>query len=411
MNENKNSQSKGSKSGLHKKLFSLLLIIVILAGAVILFRWMVATRPKAKERPNISSSTFVEVDTVKLSKEHLTVEAMGSVIAAKSISLSSQVNGEIISVNPRLQPGARFSTGEEILSIDPSDYQLAVQQKEAEAAQARSELELEYGNQLVAKREFELLGETVSRKELDLILRKPQLRKLEAHLKAVQSSLAQARLDVKRTHIHAPFNGIVEELKSNLGTRVTKGGEILTFTGADEFWVEVLVPASKLNLIKIADNRANSSGATVRIYNEAVWGKDVYRQGEIIQLMPGLEKNGRLARLIARIEDPLSLKNPQLPKLLLNSYVRVEIDCGFMEDVIAIDRKNIRNGNQIWVMDKDSKLDIRELDILLKQKEKLILKSGLAVGEQYITSPVSSPVTGMTVQLQKKNGKQVSHND
>ena len=118
--------------------------------------------------------------------------------------------------------------------------------------------------------------------------------------------------------------------------------------------------------------------------------------------MPGLEKSSQMAQLIVRVEDPLSLKDQSLPKLLLGSYVSVSIDCGHLENVIAVNREHIRNGNQLWVMDNNSKLDIRELELLIKDKEKLIVKDGLTVGERYITSPLASPVDGMSVELQQE---------
>ena len=406
MNQNEPGRTFGKPKSVSNKLLSLLLVIVILTGAFLLFRWMLATKPKAKHRHKMTVGTIVEVQTAQLSNEKIIIEAMGTVIAAKTISLTSQVSGEIIEVSPNLQPGSYFRQAEKMLSIDSADYKLGVQQKEADVVQARSELALEYGNQLVAKREFELLGEKVSAEELDLILRKPQLKKLEASLKAAESGLEQAKLDLARTEVRAPFNGVVETLQVNLGARVNSGTELVTFTGVDEFWIKILVPVNKLKWITIADSSSNSQGSTVQIYNESAWGKDIYRTGEVIRLMPGLEKSSQMAQLIVRIEDPLSLKDQSLPKLLLGSYVSVSIDCGHLENVIAVNREHIRNGNQLWVMDNNSKLDIRELELLIKDKEKLIVKDGLTPGERYITSPLAPPVDGMSVELQQEGKTQ-----
>ena len=86
---------------------------------------------------------------------------MGTVVPAESVTLQPQVDGEIVFVSDDLEPGGLLSAGDELLRIDPRDYELAVLQRESEVAQAQSTLRLEQGQQSIAKREFELLSESM----------------------------------------------------------------------------------------------------------------------------------------------------------------------------------------------------------------------------------------------------------
>lgn len=404
-----NSTDNKTGSKLTTNLVSFLLIILVIGAAVMLFDWFKDTKPKAKQRAKVKIGTVVEIEKAELSNQNIHIEAMGTVSPAKSISLTPLVSGEIVTISPHLKPGTYFKTGEKILKINPSDYKLILQQREAEVAAARNELTMEYGNQLVAKREFELLGETVSKEEQNLMLRKPQLDNLQATLKSAKAKLEQAKLDLSRTQIIAPFNGVISTLDTNIGARVSVGSKLATFTGVDEFWVEVSVPVNKLQWVTIPKKDSDHRGSTVKIYNDTVWGKENYRLGEVIRLMPELETDGRMARLIVRVKDPLSLQNNDKPALLLDSYVRVEIDCGEMKDVIAIERKFIRGGNQLWVIDQDSKLDIRNINILFANQERVIIADGVGSDEYFVTSPIASPVPGMNVTIKgAEQSQQVS---
>lgn len=396
-----NSRQDKPDSKLTTKAFSFLLIVLIFAVAVMLFIWLKQTKPKAKQRPRVKVNTIVETQKATVANQNIYIEAMGTVSPAKSITLTSLVGGEIVKINPHLQPGTYFKAGENILTINPSDYKLIVQQREADVAVARNELTMEYGNQLVAKREFELLGETVSEKEQNLMLRRPQLDNLQATLTSAKARLEQAKLDLARTQLIAPFNGVISSLDTNIGARASIGSTLVTFTGVDEFWLDVFVPVSQLQWITIPKKESNHQGSRVKIYNDTVWDKGHYREGEVVRLMPELETNGRMARLIVRVKDPLALKKDDSPALLINSYVRVVIDCGEINDVIAIERKYIRSGNQLWVIDKDSNLDIRNIETLFASRDKIILAKGITSGEYFVTSPIASPVLGMTLTIKE----------
>ena len=395
-------QHQPSTSGKETKanLLRLLLpVIVIIISASVAF-WMMQSGPKAKPRAKTRNAVLVDVRPIELGPQTTTVSIMGTVKPQREVALKPRVSGEIIKVGDNLIPGGRFNKGEELLAIDPSDYQLVVRQLASEVARVESDMQVELGRQRVAQKEFELLGESVSEVEKTLMLREPQLENNRALLEGTRARLEQAQLDLKRTSVRSPFNAVVMSREVNLGTRVSPSTTLATLVGSDSYWVEAPIPASQLQWISISQEDSDS-GSPVRIYDSVAWGPNRSRSGQLVGLTAMVEENGRMATLLAEIADPLSLQptSSEQPKLLLGSYVRVEIEGKLLAKAAAIERDLIHNGEQLWIMDEEGRLDIRTVEIAFRGQDQVLVTGGVNHGEKLITTNLPSPVQGMTLRL------------
>lgn len=386
----------GPRRWLTRVILRTLVPVAVLAAGAAVALWLMETGPQAKPRPQARNATLVAVSTVDYGPQQTVVSGMGTVAAARNVELKPRVNGEIIELNRNLVPGGHFRKGETMLKIDPTDYRLAVRQLATDVAKAESDLQLEQGNQLVAQKEYKLLGETVSNEEKALMLRRPQLENLRATLEAARAKLEQARIDLARTEIKAPFNAVVQSRAVNIGTRADESSVLATLVGTDAYWVEVSVPVSQLRWIRIPQTDGDQ-GSLVRVFDSAAWGDGVFRQGRVIRLEAGLEEQGRMARLLVRVEDPLGLKpgSAGQPRMLIGSYVRVEIEGQAVASAAAIKREFIRNGNSVWVMNSKGGLDIRPVKIAFRGTDRLLITGGIDPGERLVTTDLASPVAGM----------------
>jgi hypothetical protein len=140
-------------------------------------------------------------------------------------------------------------------------------------------------------------------------------------------------------------------------------------------------------------------GSSVRIYHESAWGKGAFRTGRVERLMTDLEPEGRMARVLVTVKDPLQLESPPQPfhPLILNSYVRVEIDGKDLANVVRVPRIALRDGGMVWVMKPDKTLDIREVKIVWGGNDHVYVSEGLSEGDLLITSNLSAPVAGMAL--------------
>lgn len=376
---------------------SILAAAVLVVGGGLAHYWL-TNRPRAHRRPPHEAAALVEVAQVKPSDHRVTVRAMGTVVAAQTIQLAARISGQIVHVSPEFLPGGRFEAGRKILQVDPSDYELAVQQRQSEVTKAESDLKLEMGRQAVAKREYELLGETIRPEDRELVLREPQLRATEAALAAARASLRKAKLDLERTAVRAPFNAIVQSKNVGLGSQVSVGQTLAALVDTDEYWVQVAVPTDELRWIDIPDGQG-TAGATARIHHEAAWGKGALRTGTVERLMTELEPHGRMARLLVLVKDPLRLTaaNAKRPRLILGAYVRVEIAGKRLRNVVLIPRVALRDGCRVWIMLPDGTLDVREVNIVRRTEGSVCVSDNLREGELLITSNLPAPVPGMAL--------------
>jgi len=388
----------GSDHPRARKSLRIALPLLILTVAVTIAAALIKTAPKAPRRPRIASARLVEVERIRFSRRQTIVHGMGVVQPAQEVDLRALVSGEIVSVSPEFIPGGRFRRGEVLLQIDPTDYNLAVRQRASEVTRARGELTVEMGEQAIARREYELLGEDIAEQDRELVLRQPQLATAQATLASAEAALEQAQLGRQRTTIAAPFNAIVKARQVNLGAQISISDALATLVGTDEYWVAVAVPVNQLKWINIPRS-SSEQGSAARVYNEAEWGKDVYRLGSVIRVASDLEEQGRMARVLISVRDPLALKeeNSGKPAMLVGTYARVEIEGITLDSVAVIDRNVIRDGDRVWIMNDEDKLEIRPVGILYRGVDDVYVAEGVREGERLVTTDLSAPVQGMAL--------------
>ena len=117
-----------------------------------------------------------------------------------------------------------------------------------------------------------------------------------------------------------------------------------------------------------------------------------------------------MARLLIKVEDPLAIQpgNKGQPELILGNFVSVEIEGIELESVAALDREFVHNGNQVWIMNDQNRLEIRTVDVVFRGQDKLYVKNGLKNGERLVTTLLSSPVEGMELRTDSSSYNPVS---
>ncbi len=396
------AKESSNKNRLVTVLLQLLLSIAVLGGGVALSTYFLKTGPEAKPRKRQPSPPLVQVTTLQHLPHQLQITGMGTILAAKEINLTSGVGGEIVEMSNLLVPGGFFSKNEPLVSIDPIDYKFAILQLESEVAKARSDLELEMGNQYISRKEYEILGQEVSEAERKLMLREPQLETKKATLQGIQARLAQAELNLTRTKVTAPFNGVVLSRSINLGTRVSESTVLGKLVGTDEFWLKLAIPVTQLKWI-VFPNDISKQGSEVKIFLQGKT-EGIFRTGRVVRLAADLEDQGRMAAVYVAVKDPLSLlpENEEKPRLLLGSFVQADIAGTTLTSVVPINRDHLRDGNSVWLLKDDNTLEIRVIEIAARTRDQVLIRSGITDGEKLIISGLSAPVPGTPVKVIQK---------
>jgi len=385
---------------------------LVIIGVAVAASWhLYRTRPTPPQAERKPSAVLVEVRTVELETRRVRVRGMGLVVPARVVTLKPQVTGTVVEQGPRLAPGGRFRAGDVLVRIDPSDYELAVRQAEAEVKQARADLALERGRQVVAEREWTLLGTEMPESDAgrDLALRKPQLAAAEARVDTAESRLDLARLNLERTVIRAPFNAVVTDENSELSQLVSPTTPIATLIGTDEFWVRVSIPLARLRFIDIPGS-SGAEGAHAEIVQAAGRDGELRRRGRVVRLLGDLDPKSRFARLLVEVEDPFGIES-HAPPLLAESYVGVEIEGRELRDIVAVPRTALREGGRVWVMNADDRLDLRPVKVAWSAEDTVLVHvfgedgAGLRDGERIVMSTIPAPVPGMLLRVEGEDGE------
>jgi RND family efflux transporter MFP subunit len=415
----KNDQQKQGKQGALKpasrnimRLIICLLLIAVGVGGV---RFLIATKPKANRRPPVKMEPFVRTAALQPENYTFSIPAMGTVIPARKISLEVQVAGEVIDMHPEFTEGGMLAKGTKILQINPKDYELAIQQKQRALAEAEYAYKLEQGHQDVARQEWSLLygDEVINEGESDLALRKPHLEKVQVEIEAARAELQQSKINLKRTSLTAPFNALVLERYVDLGSQVSPQERLADLVGTDTYWVRVSLPVDRLKWIQIPNNK-QKTGSEVKIF----YREENLKTGKVVRLLPDLSKEGRMARLLIEINDPLELqaKEKKQPMVLIGEYVRVAIKGEELHNIFRIPRSALRNDREVWIVDGESKLAIRPVKTIWRDEDSVIVKDGFKPGESLVVSDIAAPAAGMTLKIKQienieaQPGQQVQEN-
>ncbi len=405
------NDSKETSPRKHRLLLRLLgggvkivIAVLLIGGAVWLFGYQMKTSPRAPRQAVKPQAKLVQIRLLQRSDCATTVEARGPVIPAQEVTLQPQVSGKIIEVSDEFIPGGVVHAGKKLVTIDRRDYEIAVEQRRANVANALKDLKVEQGNQAIARQEYELLGEVIADEDRELVLRQPQWAAAESALESAQAALQKAQLDLARCEIVAPFNAIIRDKHVDLGATVGTNSQLVTLMATDEAWIELKVEINKLKWIRIPEKNGEQ-GASVKINNRLAWGQNQFRNGRVIRVHGALEAQGRMAQLLVAVDDPFCLKaaNHDKPKLLMGSYVKADIEGNMLTSVIPIKCTHLRDNDTVWIMDDNNALEVRSVQIAYRGTDEVFVEDGVAENEKLVLTDIAAPVAGMPLRLADAN--------
>ena len=372
------------------------LCVLVLAAGVFTAVRFIQTRPKPPQRPPAPISPLVEVMAAQTGPETVLVRVLGTVVPSRKTDIRAEVAGIVREVAPGFLPGATVSKGSALIRLEAEDFRLDVAARQADLDSAKAALELELGYQKVARHELELLQK--NNKDLDetaLALRAPQLAQARAKVLQAETALAQARLDLTRTTVTAPFTALVLEKNVEVGSRVGVSDTLASLVDASEYWVEAAIPVDRLPWVFLPGKDA--PGSVVRVRSQASGAE---REGRILRLRGDLEDQGRLARVLVTLPKPLETKPAPI---LLGEYVRLDIEGRRLDSVVRLPRAALRENDTVWTV-RNATLDIRSVNVAWRDTETVLVQAGLEPGELVVTSDLATPIQDMPVTLAQTAG-------
>ncbi len=185
---------------------------------------LVPLEPEPDTREPPSQIPYVDTARVVAGAGPIPGHGAGTVRPRAEVDIAPQVGGRVIWVDPGFLSGRPVVSGQTLFRLEEADYEYRV--REAQAA--------------LAARHVALLEAREDAAPNPLTLRVPQLKAAEAAVEREQATLAQAKLDLSRTRVTAPFDGMVRGETVSVGQLVTAGQAVGKLYASDT--VEVVIP-------------------------------------------------------------------------------------------------------------------------------------------------------------------------
>jgi RND family efflux transporter MFP subunit len=375
--------------------FSLLAIILIGGGTFAVIK--ANDKPEEQRRP--FTPLAVMADYAVRDDVRLFVNTQGEARPRTEIDLVPQVGGKIVYVSPNFIEGGIFRRGETLVRVDPSDYQVAVIRAEAAVAQAQQVLTREIAEGEIARADYEDLGRG---EPSPLALRLPQRQQAEAALQAAQADLENAKLQLTRTSVTAPFTGRVSSKSSDVGQFVAPGTRLGRIFSTDI--IEVRLPFTDADLAKIdlpiafiADSR--DAGPPVEL-STVIGGQRQVWNGRIMRTEGTYDTQSRALFAIAEVFDPYGegASDNGVP-IAPGLFVDAKIEGKIFENALVIPREGLRVDDEIYTVDEKGNAEIRKVTVIDANPDRAVLSSGVEPGELVVLSPMERSRVSIPLQV------------
>ncbi len=378
-----------SSSRTRRILLPVIIVVLALVVTVVLIR----IRPKPARRPATAPRPVVEAYTVGDTVGTVRIQGFGPIRAKRKVNLTPRVEGEIVMKSDRFEPGAVFQAGETLMQIDDTDYALALAQAEANVAQAEYNLERAEEEAQVS---LDAWKRTETTEASPLVRHEPQLKLARASLAAARAAVRQARLNLDRCTVTAPFDGMVIRADSDEGQYLRAGTAVGVIIATDVAEVTVPVADSDLGWIRVGTESTTPTSVTVRA---DFAGRRHQWAARLVRVGGAVDERSRQIPVVIEIDAPF-LSTGERPALIEGMFVQVEFATEPAGDTVVIPRSALRPENHIWVIRDDNTLDIRTVELARAGVDEAVIRQGIRPGERLCVSNMQFVTQGLPIRVE-----------
>lgn len=320
------------------------------------------------------------------------VEATGTVRAAQSAQLASQVMGTITRVN--VHEGDAVRRGQVLITIDEAQPRAAYQSASAglqASQQSIAAADADYALAESTMKRYQMLYDkkSVSPQEYDEVktrLAAAKARRDAAHANSAQAEAAvsQASTAVGFTKIRAPFDGLIVAKLADAGVMATPGVPLLMLEDPSRFRLEAAVDESQIGAVRL--------GAGVPVVIDSLGTEEI--TGKVAQIVPAADPASRT--FTVKIELP---SNPEIRSGL---FGRARFPRGERQSILVPQAALLHRGqlDAVYVVGKDEIASLRYVTLGKPSANDIEVLSGLENGERVVAQPGDRDLSGKRVGTQ-----------
>ncbi|GGC58981.1 efflux RND transporter periplasmic adaptor subunit [Undibacterium terreum] len=303
----------------------------------------------------------------------------GSVQPERRADLRAEVSAVVLQVLK--ENGEAVKRGDLLVRLDDTSIRDSLHS--AEAAVRASEQTLDQ-----AERQFQRLktlrasGMTSTSQLEDAEIRRNNA---QSDLVGAKARAAQARQQLQRTEVRAPFEGIVSERKVSAGDTAAIGKELVKVIDPDSMRFEGFVSADRISSVKIGqpvDFRVNG------------YGQQLFT-GKVKRVDPAANATTRQVEVLVNFTDS---KQPKVSGL----YAEGRIEAATVSTLMIPEAALVRNGDKSFAWRVKDGV-VSKISLTLGERDQrrgdYVVRSGLADGDKVVRNPVSTMKDGQKITL------------
>lgn len=342
----------------------------------------------------------VRVAEVTRQKVPIIMTFSGTVKPVKSVDIIPRVSGYID--KRYFEEGTVVNQGDPLYLIDPRPYkakldseQAQLKEHEASAAFWKSE-----------QQRYTKLAKVGAGSEEDKEKAIARRGEVLAMIDEDKANIENAQLDLSFTTITAPFSGRIQDTRINVGQLVHEQKDVLTtLKQVDPIYVAFNVSRRQVDKIQqlrregLAFESWRDFIVEVELANRSVYARPGKMNFISAQINPTTDT------LEFRAEFPNPFEKMSEIALIPGQYVPVILTVGEDPNTLLIPGPALvesQVGTQVYVVNKDNKVESRKVEVGQAHKQQWIIKKGLKQGERVIYDGLQKVRPGVVVNIKKK---------
>lgn len=437
-----------------KKIFqNFIFLPIILIAAIAFVVFQVKSRAPIEHEEAGYPVKAVEVITAQKIPFRARAVAFGNVEPAVLLNVKSEVNGKVIYMHPNLKKGSSIQKGTVVLRIEPTTFNISLDQSKAGLAGSQSSLKQIEAEEKSAKRSMQIAQKNLGlglaelkrvrslvstgvlpRNQLDMEEQKilqlrSSLQDIQGKLDSYSSKKASTRAQIKqsksqvdqskdtliRTEVVLPFDARIGTVFIENGEYISAGsGELFEALGMERVEINAQIPVkqfrplvSGLSDIGNAPFSLNNPAgvqdalskmnleARVRLVGDSIdaatW------KGKLLRLGESVDPTRDTLSLVIAVDNPYEGIIPgKRPPLLKGMYTSIEL-LSPAKPRLVVPRKALHQG-RVYVANEENMLEIQAVNILFMQDDMVVLdaeKDNALEGKKIIISDVIPVIQNM----------------
>jgi multidrug efflux system membrane fusion protein len=336
---------------------------------------------------NRRPTTTVGVATAYPSDIPITLDGLGTVTPAATVTVIPQVSGTITQI--LFQEGQKVARGQALAIIDPRPYRAALLQ--AQGALTRDKAQLENAKVQLQRYDLLLSQDSIARQDRDT--QAALVHQLEGTIAVDQGQVQQAEINVGYTRIVSPVSGRIGLRVVDIGNYVGAGSSsgIAVVTTLQPIDVEFAIPQQQAPAIQ----KRIAQGAQIPALALDSTRTQTLDTGRFSTL------DNRVDPTTGTIKGKARFANAGY-QLYPSQFVNVRLTIDTVRNAVTVPPSAVRSGPDgdfVWLLKPDRTVTQRVVKTGVNAADKIQISDGLAVGDTVITDGGDRLTEGAKVAL------------